>query len=526
VSPVSEVIWRRTPEVMGAEFGELCLFDTRGWSMRRGHKQRLARFEGRESKRGRATFARSTNRTSRRDFSWERDRAPGSRRSALRNLTAQCVDEVVLEGSCLELDFDEEVIDVNAQRAHDQSPIEPVVEPLLAQARPHCRVESNEPLLLDPPPKTIGLLRQRSLPCTALENLDAQKRMEKVWIPLHMWAHKDTLTHVSDTPSSPATLSRPSRCFTSSRPCRPPTPWEMALDRANGAAAAYIKCANQAAEAYTKCANQAAVTRSSSESKQANHCKASTFDELSDQFLAKHQEKILQSIRSVFDGNISLTKAPLAQEVKDRFLQSYLQMNASKAHLRPTLHGTNARNHPSIFQKGLLVPGQRNDITVRNGLSHGDGVYTSALDSAWLSAGFCTEPRMLVCGVIDDASPVPRRPIGLGRLFLTAESEAIRHVGNAIIALQSTRVAPLYEAVGERFASPTQQHVSSSSPATQHQSTQSQPIKASQSEPQKCKAKKVPVSLVELYGRIGAFLLRRAARKRCKHGVNPSCKFK
>merc|ERR1719384_1562939 len=101
--------------------------------------------------------------------------------------------------------------------------------------------------------------------------------------------------------------------------------------------------------------------------------------------------------------------------------------------MRPAFHGTNAVNHKSIFNRGLLIPGQDNELQVIHGAAHGRGVYTANVDAAWLSKGFCTQPRMLVCAVLDS-------------------SEVVRHVGDAMVVARSDHVVPLFEGAGGSFS--------------------------------------------------------------------------
>merc|ERR1712110_754215 len=65
---------------------------------------------------------------------------------------------------------------------------------------------------------------------------------------------------------------------------------------------------------------------------------------------------------------------------------------------------------------------------VVHGAAHGRGVYTAKVDAAWLSAGFCTEPRILICAVLD-----------LG---------CVTFPGDAMVVSNSAHVVPLFEAVG------------------------------------------------------------------------------
>merc|ERR1712217_36414 len=99
------------------------------------------------------------------------------------------------------------------------------------------------------------------------------------------------------------------------------------------------------------------------------------------------------------------------------------------AEMRPAFHGTNAANHKSIFNRGLLIPGAGNELQVIHGAAHGRGVYTANIDAAWLSRSFCTAPTMLVCAVL--------------------QTDAVRHVGDAMVVGKAEHVVPLFVGTGE-----------------------------------------------------------------------------
>merc|ERR1712228_109676 len=110
-------------------------------------------------------------------------------------------------------------------------------------------------------------------------------------------------------------------------------------------------------------------------------------------------------------------------------MQSIREMPSGE--LRPAFHGTNAANHSSIFERGLLIPGEGNELRVVHGAAHGKGVYTANVDAAWLSRGFCYNPQMLVCAVL--------------------QSSAVRHVGDAMVVGRADHVVPLFEGEGRYF---------------------------------------------------------------------------
>lgn len=216
--------------------------------------------------------------------------------------------------------------------------------------------------------------------------------------------------------------------------CTQPTPlrWQVALSLADVVAREYARNVPRAA-----CRIPVAAPE---------HIKG--LAALQEKFLSQHGRKILSSLATALQAPITLRPAPLAPTVSDRFIEASM---SSWDKIRPTLHGTDAANHESIFARGLMIPGASNGLRVRHGTAHGAGVYTSTLENAWLSRSFCTEPRLLVCGVIDDAAPLAQ-PQLIGRLMMTSESSTVRHVGGAIVVLDEGRVLPLFEASSSGFA--------------------------------------------------------------------------
>lgn len=165
-------------------------------------------------------------------------------------------------------------------------------------------------------------------------------------------------------------------------------------------------------------------------------------------FLHLHGSRIRDSLSCCFKGKVRIKPAPIAEEVKARFLNLYTNTKGQEQ-LLPAFHGTKASNHPSIFAKGLLIPGHENELKVVNGSAHGLGIYTASVGSAWLSRTFCSEPCMLVCAVLDNSMPVSSRTVG--RFEMRQASEQVRHVGDAIVVFDHRRVMPLFEARGSRL---------------------------------------------------------------------------
>merc|ERR1711988_1867856 len=106
----------------------------------------------------------------------------------------------------------------------------------------------------------------------------------------------------------------------------------------------------------------------------------------------------MMGLEAVFGNSAVLSPAPIAKAVHERFLASLAEHNAVE--IRPAFHGTNVVNHKSIFERGLLIPGRGNELKIVHGAVHGQGVYTANVDAAWLSKGFCSDPCMLVCAVL------------------------------------------------------------------------------------------------------------------------------
>lgn len=101
-------------------------------------------------------------------------------------------------------------------------------------------------------------------------------------------------------------------------------------------------------------------------------------------------------------GDVKSTRTPMSLEVQQRFMEA---ANAFDGKVFPGLHGTKHENLPSIYERGLLVPGSGNgaDIDVKNGSTYGVGVYIANLDAAWLSRRFASQSELLVCAVLRSA---------------------------------------------------------------------------------------------------------------------------
>jgi hypothetical protein len=126
----------------------------------------------------------------------------------------------------------------------------------------------------------------------------------------------------------------------------------------------------------------------------------------------------------LFGPSASYELAPLAGGVLERFARRAAHLSAS-----PSLafHGTPSANIPSILERGLLVPGNGNDVRVANGSAYGVGIYTAQQPGA--SLGYCKgSSQMLALGVLDLAS---------------GGQEVLRRVGNVTVFFDEAHVVPI-----------------------------------------------------------------------------------
>jgi hypothetical protein len=152
------------------------------------------------------------------------------------------------------------------------------------------------------------------------------------------------------------------------------------------------------------------------------------FDDVRSWFMSEYETALRISLNHCHEfGRVEIRLAPLTGSVQKRFMGNFVKgMYRSKVY--PAFHGTSAKNHKSICSRGLLIPGDNNELKVEHGAVHGPGVYTANVDAAWLSAGFCTEPRILICCVLD-----------MG---------CVTFPGDAMVVSNSAHVVPLFEAIG------------------------------------------------------------------------------
>lgn len=154
------------------------------------------------------------------------------------------------------------------------------------------------------------------------------------------------------------------------------------------------------------------------------------FEKLRATFLHQHEATIRTSLSAVFEGEVELQPTPLAADVKERFTRAC----GRTGQIMPAFHGTKRSNHEPIFQRGLLVPGAASGVRVANGSAYGVGIYATQPHLIHVSRSYCSEPCMLVCGVVRDVQAAGMRDFG-GLLVIDSEA----------------RVAPLFEATGEMW---------------------------------------------------------------------------
>jgi len=167
------------------------------------------------------------------------------------------------------------------------------------------------------------------------------------------------------------------------------------------------------------------------------------FMQLQKTFLTQHGVSCCRNLQLCNPGTIYLRPAPLSEEARCRFLNAKATLPGT---LEPAFHGTVASNFPAIFERGLLIPGEDNDVRVVNGSVHGKGIYTANVTHPSLSRGFCSDNQLLICGVLDDAVQGSVVEYTMGIRKVLRESESVRHVGDAMVVFDSRRVTPLFVA--------------------------------------------------------------------------------
>eukprot|EP00931_Biecheleriopsis_adriatica_P103302 TRINITY_DN78156_c0_g1_i1.p1 TRINITY_DN78156_c0_g1~~TRINITY_DN78156_c0_g1_i1.p1 ORF type:complete len:448 (-),score=82.40 TRINITY_DN78156_c0_g1_i1:276-1619(-) len=442
---------------LGSSCGEFA-FVARGWSVRRGFRKRLlapkrgkaaaraaAKGQGTEVQRGRAVFKRSVNCSNRfRDPSLERNRF--QRRMQLRRTALIDACEAMEEGD-----------DYWSEGSESED-----FQDIWLSSEDSLEIVS-------------------TCPSTAASTCEIQHDGQSPWKDLHKrHAH--------------------------------PTPWEAALARA--ALIAELFAASQPATLPVRMRQRRWPRRSACGELKALkdkllqhnahlvHCGfpgTSPFDTLRWDFLKKHVDEFGSRLRTLSQQSFTLRPTPLSQEVQKKFLEAC--SGELEGELRPGFHGTDEKNLESIYRRGLLVPGDRNDVKVVNGSAHGRGIYTAKMHNPMLSWGFSrgsTRP-MLLCGILDDAV-TKMLPEYCGYRLVTAESDTVRHVGDAVVIFDSRRVAPLFSATFRVAPLFSPRPLASLAP------------RMTSKKPETAKVRKKSSSLS--LGKVEAFLARRAACKR------------
>lgn len=171
------------------------------------------------------------------------------------------------------------------------------------------------------------------------------------------------------------------------------------------------------------------------------------FETLREVFLRFYGGTIKHKLSQLFPWrDVVLDPNPLDVGVKFKFLKAWTMSEGPSKTICPAFHGTRESVLPSIFRRGFLIPGLGNNLRVRNGSTHGFGIYMAKLGAAHLSyhfAGYGGDGLLVGC-VLDDATPTGNHYC-LGRRVVTAESETVRHVGDAIVVFDQSCVAPFFQ---------------------------------------------------------------------------------
>lgn len=184
------------------------------------------------------------------------------------------------------------------------------------------------------------------------------------------------------------------------------------------------------------------------------------FVEMQKQLLAQHGPAFCRELSKSKGRTIHVKSPPVSKDVQERFLHAHGTLAGV---LKVGYHGTYIGNLPSIYEKGLLIPGHHgNAISIANGSAHGIGIYTANVYDPGLSWGFCRanaeeEAKMIVCGILDDATHTGFNSYTMGTRTVHGESPNVRHVGSAMVIFDDRRVAPFFEvSLGELAPAPSQ----------------------------------------------------------------------
>eukprot|EP00929_Paragymnodinium_shiwhaense_P089304 TRINITY_DN4946_c0_g1_i1.p1 TRINITY_DN4946_c0_g1~~TRINITY_DN4946_c0_g1_i1.p1 ORF type:complete len:516 (+),score=144.63 TRINITY_DN4946_c0_g1_i1:135-1682(+) len=435
--------------------------DSRGWAMRKGRCKRLRhKEEGRESKRGRAAFSRSFGQSQSRqycrwDLAREQRAACELRMWAMKDAVREYLDEreeeeddaALAEVWVAEDEAEGTTEDSNLSfQQQQQQPEEVFTSRQLYSLAEETSVETTSGDVKKPSTAAEArcrpqLLRMRSVPVTTLERGMAQQRATTALVPMEAWSElqrkDDAAAATAGKAAATAVRKAYEKLYAPRRDC---SRWELAIAQYDAAVAA-------AQDGGASAGAHADPIRKKRRLLRQSKTAPSAFGRLQQQILHLYRRQLTNSLRECFAGAINLEPVTPCAQVQQRFMAKCGQSFKS---VLPTFHGTRSELHASICESGFLIPGKGNKLPVRNGSAHGLGVYTAGSHNAWLSRTFCNAPRMLVCGVVDDAKPVfPRTPCG--NHWISAQSENVRHVGDAVVVFDEARVVPLFEATGGFF---------------------------------------------------------------------------
>lgn len=295
-----------------------------------------------------------------------------------------------------------------------------------------------------------------------------------------------------------------------------PTPWQLAVARAKLTADAYaasrglVLHSAGSKEYRRRGRRQKQDHRNESEIKRkllrdfgisftepAGQQNSDDFEQFRQCFLKQHITSIGSALNSLsLQGQIEMKPTPLSCEVKQRFFSAC--NGQVKNVVRPVWHGTDVNSLDSIYQQGLLIPGQNNGLRVKNGSAYGLGIYAARADCPQLSLGYCRggSRKLLVCGMID-----------------ASETDSVWHGSNFVVIFNHHLVAPLFETTlpdGSFAYRPV--------PPLPNQNTQVLTQHA-QLPTQRALRKKIvkrkrSIAALMPVGSVAAFLSRRAVRKR------------
>eukprot|EP00933_Yihiella_yeosuensis_P059566 TRINITY_DN609_c0_g1_i1.p1 TRINITY_DN609_c0_g1~~TRINITY_DN609_c0_g1_i1.p1 ORF type:complete len:493 (-),score=87.28 TRINITY_DN609_c0_g1_i1:460-1872(-) len=450
----------------------------RGWVMRRGHCKRLQapkrgraaiwaeiQGQGKEVMRGRSIFKRSVNAPKKRESSppeyrgrHGQDYTAQRRRAKLRK-TAQADYEEALLPHVHDYDHIFEACEVE----HDAFDVEAETSPVFG--------------------------------CDA--------SMES-WIYIFDKSDEDvpsTASNISSSDDEGSSSEASWELFEAK--CRKTTPWQLAVARAELAAADYRKSQAlrpESTQGRTKIRPRRSKSKVSWKKpeiwtvlKQRYNISLrqgddkSPFEDFRRSFLEGNMKEVGEALCNAYGSGqeVHMKTTPLSSEVKKQFLNAC--HGGLQGQLRPVWHGTSESNLSSIYERGLLIPGQDNTLRVVNGSAYGLGIYTATANDPQVSINYCRGGRkLLLCGLLD------------------ADCEKqVKKVGSFVVIFNAKRVAPLYEA-----SLPTGPYAASK-PRPLPQLPQTAVVQPS---PQRKKKSHVAVKM--LLGPVAAYLSRRAARKR------------